>query len=51
MYVYGACLLCNGHCRSMLYGCVRDVMVFHHVYVVCLCFVCILWKFSMLKSG
>ena len=30
---------------------VWEVSVFRHAYVVCLCLVCILWQFSMLRSA
>ena len=29
---------------------VCEVLVFRHGYVVCVCVVCILWQFSMLRS-
>ena len=30
---------------------VWEVWVFRHTYIVCLCLVCILWQFSMLRSA
>ena len=32
-------------------ACVWGVCVFSHADVVCLCLVCILWQFSMLRSA
>ena len=37
---------CDGCCAP-----VWEVRVFRHADVVCLCLVCILWKFSMLHSA
>ena len=35
--------------RGAVGHCVWDVLVFCHADVVCLCPVCILWQFSMLR--
>ena len=32
-------------------SCMGSVSVFRHADVVCLCLVCILWQFSMLRSA
>ena len=37
--------------RGVVGACVRGVSVFCYADVVCLCLVCILWQFSMLRSA
>ena len=56
-YVVCLCRGCNGCCVLCLYceawscrcSCMGSVS-FRHADVVCLCLVCILWQFSMLRS-
>ena len=58
MYVVYLCRGCDGCCvfvcivtRGAVGPRVWEVRVFRHAYVVCLCLVCILWQFSMLRSA
>ena len=44
--VFSVCVVMRGAVGA----CVWEVRVFRHAYVVCLCLVCILWQFSMLRS-
>ena len=43
------CLYCEAwSCRC---SCMGECECFRHADVVCLCLVCILWQFSMLRSA
>ena len=44
--VFSFCIVRHGAVGA----CVWVVWVFRHVDVVCLCLVCILWQFSILRS-
>ena len=58
-YVVCLCRGCDGCCVFCLYceawscrcSCMGSVSVCRHAAVVCLCLVCILWQFSMLRSA
>ena len=58
MDVVCLCMGCDGCCVFCLYckawscrcSCMGSVNV-RHVDVVCLCLVCLLWQFSMLRSA
>ena len=57
-YVLCLCSGCDGCCvfvcivmRGAVGARVWEVWVFRHAGVVCLCLVCILWQFSMLRSA
>ena len=45
--VFSVCIVRRGAVGARIWG----VGVFHHADVVCLCLVCILWQFSMLRSA
>ena len=45
--VFSVCIVRRGAVGTRVWG----VCVFHHADVVCLCLVCILWQFSMLRSA
>ena len=45
--VLSVCIVRRGAVGARVWG----VWVFRHADVVCLCFVCILWPFSMLRSA
>ena len=45
--VFSACIVRRGAVGARVWG----VWVFRHADVVCLCLVCILWQFSMLRSA
>ena len=45
--VFSACIVRRGAVGARVWG----VCVFCHADVVCLCLVCILWQFSMLRSA
>ena len=46
--VFSVCIVRAWSCEVLVYG---ECRVFHHADVVCLCLVCILWQFSMLRSA
>ena len=43
--VFSVCIMRRGAVGARVWG------VFRHADVVCLCLVCILWQFSMLRSA
>ena len=45
--VFSACIVRRGAVGARVWG----VCVFCHADVVCLCLVCIMWQFSMLRSA
>ena len=45
--VFSVCIMRRGAVGPRVWG----VCVFRHADVVCLCLVCILWQFSMLRSA
>ena len=45
--VFSVCIVRRGAVGARVWG----VSVFRHADVVCLCLVCILWQFSMLRSA
>ena len=45
--VFSVCIVRRGAVCARVWG----VLVFRHADVVCLCLVCILWQFSMLRSA
>ena len=45
--VFSVCIMRRGAVGARVWG----VGVFRHADVVCLCLVCILWQFSMLRSA
>ena len=45
--VFYVCIVRRGAVDARVWG----VGVFRHADVVCLCLVCILWQFSMLRSA
>ena len=45
--VFSVCIMRCGAVGARVWG----VWVFRHAAVVCLCLVCILWQFSMLRSA
>ena len=45
--VFSVCIVRRGAVGARVWG----VCVFRHADVVCLCLVCILWQFSMLRSA
>ena len=45
--VFSVCIVRRGAVGARVWG----VCVFRHADVVCLCLVCILWLFSMLRSA
>ena len=45
--VFSVCIVRRGAVSARVWG----VWVFRHANVVCLCLVCILWQFSILRSA
>ena len=45
--VFSVCIVRRGAACARVW----EVWVFRHADVVCLCLVCILWQFSMLRSA
>ena len=45
--VFSVCIMRRGAVAARVWG----MQVFRHADVVCLCLVCILWQFSMLRSA
>ena len=45
--VFSVCIVTRGTVGA----CVWEVLLFRHADVVCLCLVCILWQFSMMRSA
>ena len=45
--VFSVCIVMRGAAGARVW----EVWVFRHADVVCLCLVCILWQFSMLRSA
>ena len=45
--VFFVCIVMRGAVGARVW----EVCVFRHAGVVCLCLVCILWQFSMLRSA
>ena len=45
--VFSVCIVRRGAVGARVWG----VCVFRHAAVVCLCLVCILWQFPMLRSA
>ena len=45
--VFSVCIVRRGAVCARVWG----VCAFRHADVVCLCLVCILWQFSMLRSA
>ena len=43
--VFSVCIVRRGVVGALVW----EVLVFRHADVVCLCLVCILWQFSMLR--
>ena len=43
--VFSVCIVTRG----AVVACVWEVWVFRHAYVLFLCLVCIMWRFSMLQ--
>ena len=45
--VFSVCIVRRGAVGARAWG----VRVFRHAYVVCVCLVCFLWQFPMLRSA